>query len=45
VQNIDLKLSYEPHSIQNFNSVLASGWFEAVVFGSIIVLTSLDKEV
>ncbi len=45
MQNLDLKLSFEPHSIQNFDSVISLGLFEAVVIGSIIVLISLDKEV
>jgi hypothetical protein len=46
MQNVDFKLSFEPHSIQNFDTVMVDRLFEAViVFGSIIVLTSLDKEV
>jgi hypothetical protein len=48
VQNIDLKLSFEPHSIQNLDSVLlAVGCFSesVIVLGPVIVLNRLDKEV
>jgi hypothetical protein len=45
MQNLDLKLSFKPHSIQNLDSVISLGLFEAVIFGSVIGLTILGKEV
>jgi hypothetical protein len=45
MQNLELKLSFEPHSIQNFDSVASVSLFGTVIFGSVIVLDSLGKVV
>ena len=44
MRNLNLSC-FKPHSIQNLDSGMAVSLFDAGIFCSVIVLTSLDKEI